>query len=168
MSGFAHAETLNGGSGEAVAFGLVESEETQKIGNELMAGEASREGVELGGVAEGAAEVLGIVGGDAQDADFAASGADQAGHQIHQRGFAGAVGADQAGDAGGNGERDAIYAEDLAVEAGDVVEEDAVVSHSATLSASPKRQAGDLPHFTGGSHWAHYFTTSKAFTRDRK
>ena len=50
------------------------------------------------------------------------SGEDQAGHQVHQRGLAGAVRPDQAGDAGRDVQRDAVHAEHLAVELRDLVE----------------------------------------------
>ena len=106
IGGVGHAQALDRRAGQAVAFLLVEAEQPQKRSHHLESGEAAREGVELRGVAQCAAQPFGIGGWDAQHVNLAASGPDQTGHQIHQRGLAGAVRADQAGNAGRDRERD--------------------------------------------------------------
>ena len=57
----------------------------------------------------------------------AARRADQAGHEIHERGFAGSVGPNQAGDAGWDGQTHAIHAENFPVEFGDILEHHLIV-----------------------------------------
>src|SRR5579883_1765089 len=106
----------------AVAFGVRVAVHAQERIEELVAGDAFREGVELRAVADDAAELLGTVGRDAEHADFALRGPDEAGHQVHQGGLAGAVRPDEAGDPGRNREADLVDPEHLAVEARDVRE----------------------------------------------
>ena len=125
VGGFRHGDALEGFAGELGGFGLDHAMHQQERIDELVAGETFGKGIELGAVSHFAEQFFGAAGWDAEHVDRAAGGADEAGHQVHQRGFAGAVGTDQAGDAGADGEVHAIDAEDFAVEARDVVEDDA-------------------------------------------
>ena len=100
--------------------------------DELVAGEAFGKRIELRAVSHLAEQLFGTAGRDAEHVDRAARGPDEAGHQVHERGFAGAIRADQAGDAGWDGEVHAIDAQHFAVEARDVVEDDAGIGHCTT------------------------------------
>ena len=135
VGGFAQADLVDGFACQVFALGGGVSEEAEVGDDELEAGESLGIGIELRGVAEDAEEFLGFIGPNAQDANFAARGADQAGHEVHEGGFAGAVGSDEAGDSGGESERDAVDAEHFAVEAGDIVEGDVVGAHLTTSNA---------------------------------
>ena len=132
MRGVHQVHAFDGAPGEGVRFGVRAAVEAQERVDELIAGDAARERIELRAVAELAEQLLGIVGRDAEHADAAARGAQQAGHQVHQRGFAGAVRTDQAGDAGRNRQRHAVHAEHVAVELRDVVEDDLLVGPASS------------------------------------
>ena len=116
--------------------------------DELEAGEPFGKRVELGAVSDHAERASsGRSGGMPSTRISPREGADQAGHQVHERGFAGAVGAHQAGDAGRNGQVDAIDAQHFAVEARDVVEDDA----GARSSRPPPRRGSCAPACRGRS-----------------
>ena len=70
-----------------------------------------------------AEQLIRLIRAQAKNPDFPAGWPDQAGHQIHERGFAGAVRTNQAGDAGRDGEVDPVHAQHFAVEFGYVVAE---------------------------------------------
>ena len=71
-----------------------------------------------------AKEFLRLVGGDAEDADVALRGANEPGHQVHEGGLARAVGSNQTGNARRQREIHTIDAQHLAIEAGDVLQDD--------------------------------------------
>ena len=132
FGGIHEIDALEGAPGQIRSFLMAAAIDAQIGVDEFEAGQAFGEGVELGAVADFAKEALGVVGRDAQDRDRAAGGLQQAGHQVHQGGFAGAVGPDQAGDARRDGQADAVDAQHFAIELGDVVEDDfAIGGHSA-------------------------------------
>ena len=93
--------------------------------DELIAGKPFGKRIELRAVADETEQLFRLIGRDIQNPNIAARWADQAGHQIHERGFAGAIRSDQAGDPGRNREIDAIDAQHVAVKLRDVVEDDA-------------------------------------------
>ena len=132
VGGCGHGDALDGFFGEFGGFRRDHAVQQEERVDELVAGESFGKGVELRAVAHFAEEFFGVVGRDAEHADLAVRGPDQTGHQVHERGLAGAVGADQAGDAGRNGQVHAVDAQHFAVEAGDIVEDNAGLAHRTT------------------------------------
>ena len=79
VGGILQSDELQGGSGALVALGIAPTVHAEVRVDELVTGEAFRKGVELGAVSHDAAEALGMGGRDAQHADLALGGADEAG-----------------------------------------------------------------------------------------
>ena len=72
-------------------FGLEHAVHQQERIDELVTGEAFGKGIELRAIPHFTEQLLGAVRRDAEHADGAAGGPDQARHQVHEGGFAGAV-----------------------------------------------------------------------------
>src|SRR6185312_1849111 len=90
---------------------------------------ASRKRIELRAVTDFAKQSLGLVGRNTQKRDRAARWSQQSGHQVHQRRLPCSVWSNETRDAGRDLEVDSIHAEYLAVELGDVVEDDELSRH---------------------------------------
>src|SRR5690349_13118838 len=125
----------------------------QKRIEKLAPGQPTWERVKLRAVADSAKQSFGLVGRNAEQRDRAARRSQQPGHQVHQRRLPGAVRSDEAGDARRDLQIHAVHAEYLAVELGDVVEDDELIGrnrHRSTLrprKLSPATTAGPgKPH----------------------
>src|SRR5262249_48276888 len=94
-----------------------------------------------------AKELFGLISANSEQRDRAARGPQQARHQIHQRRLPCSVWTDETRDARRDLQVDAVHSEYLAVELGDVIEDDELISRNR--------------HRT-------YRTTSYAFTRHDK
>src|SRR5262249_23292824 len=101
-----------------------EPAQQQTVEDKIEASNAAREGIKLSAITHAAKEFFRLVGRDTHDSDVALRRADEAGHQVHEGGLAGAVGSNQTGDPGGQRQIYTIDAQHLAVEAGDVLKDD--------------------------------------------
>ncbi len=66
---------------------MVEAVQAEPVVDKFASGKAGREGIKLGAVAENTGKLFGLRWSDSQNADGAVGGPDEAGHQIHERGF---------------------------------------------------------------------------------
>src|SRR5580700_10256543 len=114
---------------------------TQRPINKVIAVGTRRERVELRAVAYLAKELDGLLGRKTEDVNRAMGWFDQAGQQVHQRGFARTVGADKAGNPRIEGEIHLVHAENFAVKLGHVVKHDlaGVWRHPRTVSRARRR-----------------------------
>src|SRR5690242_14481842 len=119
---------------------------------ELVSSETLRIRIELRAIADVAEQFLGLIGTNTQNRDVAARGADQAGHQVHQRGLARSVRAHQAGDSGRNRQIHAIDAQNVAVEFGNVLEHDSIVRNHYRITSYARtflfNSRTHMPHIT--------------------
>ena len=152
---FRHTHALNGFPGEIFGFSVRATIQAQIGIDELVAGESFGERIELRAVADVAEKLFRIVGPDAEHADVAARWPDQAGHEVHQRGLTGTVGSNQTGDAGRNGKIDAVNAQHVSIEFGDILKHHSIVrAHQRTTSNARTflaKSARQMPHITSNA-----------------
>src|SRR5690348_13228166 len=127
---------------------LVHSFRTEAVNRQvrfdkLAARHASRKRIELRAVTNLAKQPLRLIGRNTQQRDRSTRRPQQSRHQVHQRRLPCSVWTNKTGDAGRNLNVNSIDAEYLAVELGDVVEDDELICRCRHV----------------------YFTTSYAFTR---
>src|SRR5262245_7674062 len=127
------------------------AEKKEAGGDKREPGRPPRRGVVLGGVARLPHQCFGIARRDPAHQDAAVVGEDQAGHQIHQRRLARPVRSDEARDSWRDVQRDAVYAEHLAVKLRDVFENDrgaTPLGLPCTLSREPLRRLAPFAWLT--------------------
>ena len=140
VGGVRHPDALQRLVGQAARVGRREAVQAEPPSQQRAAGHAARERVVLRAVADQAPQRFAVVGTPAQHGEAPARRAQQAGHQVHERGLPRAVGAHQARDPRRQGQRHAVDAEDLAVELRDVLESDrALAAHETTSRARRRR-----------------------------
>src|SRR5580693_3229990 len=136
-----HTSALEGLVCELGRLVVTETVEPQRPINEIVAVRAGRERVELRAVSDLSEKLDGLLRRKTEDVNRAMGWFDQAGQQVHQRGFARTVGADEAGNPRIDGEIHLVHAENFPVKLGDVVEHDlaGVWRHPRTVSRARKR-----------------------------
>ena len=107
--------------GRRVGLFLVVTMNQQKRFYEFAAGQSAREGIELGAITDFGKKLFRLICGRAQYRDAHACRSQQAGHEIHQGGLAGAIRAHETSNAGTQTDVDTIHPEYLAIKLGDVV-----------------------------------------------
>src|SRR2546423_14264185 len=123
IGGVGEIHAVNGFPGELASVAAGETAQQQTLEDEVEASEAARKRIKLSAVTYVAKEFLRLVGRDAEDTDVALRRANEPGHQVHERGLARAVGSNQTSNAGRQREVHTIDAQDLAIEAGDVLQD---------------------------------------------
>src|SRR5215471_17068445 len=117
MRGASHPHAFNCGIGLLNTAVMRIAEQPQERVQEFMPSQTARKAIELRGVANDVAQPLGLFWRNTQHASLAPRGPDKTSHYVHERGFARSVRANQAGDSRRDRQRNAVYAENLAVEA---------------------------------------------------
>src|SRR5215469_3006336 len=100
-----------------VGFSAAQTAQQKTLEDEIKAGDAAREGIELRAVTDVSEQLFRLVRWNAEHTEISLRRADEPGDQVHQRGLTGAVRTNQAGDSRRQREVHAIDAQHLAVEA---------------------------------------------------
>src|SRR2546423_7576566 len=127
VRGVEQIDSLQRNVSQLVSAFAIEAIHQQIRVNKLAAGKTARKGIKLSAVTEFAKQSFGLIRRDSQNRDRATRGSQQSGHQIHQRRLSCSVRSNQTRNAGPDLKVDAIHPEYLAVELGDVVEDDELV-----------------------------------------
>src|SRR6185369_14253447 len=144
-------------------FAIVTMNHQERV-DEFSAGHTSRKRIELRTVADSSEQLVRPVRRNSEKRNFASRRPQQPGHQIHQRRLPCSVWSDKTRDSRRDLNVDAIHAEYLAVELGDVVEDDELIrrthfttSYAFTFHDNTARQMAQTKnsmaheHQSGGS-----------------
>src|SRR6267143_2341503 len=115
---------LQSGSGQRKSFLLFITVNQQKGADEFPSRQSAWKRVNLRAITQLFEKLLRPIGSNIENRDAAARRPQQSGHQVHQRRLARAVWAHEAGDARLDLQANAVYAEYLAVELRDIIEND--------------------------------------------
>src|SRR6185369_7901030 len=113
--------------GQIVRLLAIETVDEQERRNKLATSHASRKRIELRAVTDFAKQTFRLISRDAQKLDRSARGTQQSRHQVHQRRLPCSVRPDKTRNARRNLEVDPVHSEYLAIELGDVVEDDQLI-----------------------------------------